>query len=293
MYGYYTERNYKGDFPYTDLAAERRRADVDIAGVEYRCEDGIIGNWERIKITTKKGAESIGRPIGIYDTLNIGRMDLLDNESIADACDEVARELCYIFDASDIFPERILVAGLGNPTLTPDAIGSECAKTVKPTLHIREMNKRLFEDLNCAEIAVCAPGVAGTSGLDAAVTIRGLCEALGPDAVIVIDALASRAVERLGTTIQICNTGIAPGSGLGNPRQPISIDTVGVPVIAVGVPTIIDSRMFYYNPNGERRAARPESYPSMFVSPKEINEIVNAAAQIIGGGINQAFGIYV
>jgi len=138
---------------------------------------------------------------------------------------------------------------------------------------------------------VCSPGVAATSGLDAAVTIRGLCEALGPDAVIVVDALASRSPERLGTTVQICNTGIAPGSGLGNPRQPISIDTVGVPVIAIGVPTVIDSRMFYYNPNGERRP-KPEICPSMFVSPKEINDIVSAAALIIGGGINQAFGIY-
>ena len=292
MYGYYTERDYKGNFPYTDLAAERRRADVELEGVDYRREGGIIGEWERIKITTKKGAESIGRPIGIYDTLNIGRMDLLDSESIMDACDEVGRELCYIFDASDIFPERILVAGLGNPSLTPDSLGCECAKIVKPTLHIRDMNRELFEDLNCAEIAVCTPGVAASSGMDAAVTIRGLCEALGPDAVIVIDALASRAVERLGTTVQICNTGVAPGSGLGNPRQEISIDTVGVPVIAVGVPTIIDSRMFYYNPNNEKRPLRPESYPSMFVSPKEINEIVDAAALIIGGGINQAFGIY-
>lgn len=291
MYGYYTERNYKGDFPYTDLAAERRRADIELAGVEFRKENGIIGSWERIKITTKNGAESIGRPIGLYDTLNIGRMDLLDSESIIDARDEVARELCYIFDASDIFPERILVAGLGNPALTPDSVGAECSKIVKPTMHIGELNRRLFEDLNCAEIAVCTPGVATTSGLDAVVTIRGLCEALGPDAVIVIDALASRSPERLGTTIQICNTGVAPGSGLGNPRQPISIDTVGVPVIAVGVPTIIDSRMFYYNPGGEKKP-KPEVCPSMFVSPKEINEIVSAAALIIGGGINQAFGIY-
>ena len=112
MYGYYTERDYKGDFPYTDLATERRRANVELAGVEYRRERGIIGEWERIKITTKKGAESIGRPIGLYDTLNIGRMDLLDSESIIDARDEVARELCYLFDASDIFPSAYLWRGL-------------------------------------------------------------------------------------------------------------------------------------------------------------------------------------
>ena len=292
MYGYFTERDYRGDFPYTDLATERRKADTALEGVEYTQSDGIIGNWERIKISTKIGAESIGRPIGIYDTLNLGRMDMLDSESIFDARDEIARELCYLFDASDIFPERILVAGLGNPALTPDALGVESAKAVKPTLHIRDMNKELFEGLHCAEIAVCTPGVAATSGLDASVTIRGICEAIGPDAVIVIDALASRSTERLGSTVQICNTGIAPGSGLGNPRQEISIDTVGVPVIAIGVPTIIDSRMFCYTPQGDSGSRRGEICPSMFVSPKEINEIVSAAALIIGGGINQAFGIY-
>ena len=292
MYGYFTERDYRGDFPYTDLATERRRADTDISGVEYSCANGIIGSWERIKISTKFGAESIGRPIGTYDTLNVGRMDMLDNESILDARDEIARELCYLFDKADIFPERILVAGLGNPALTPDSVGVESARAVKPTLHIRDMDKGLFEALHCAEIAVCTPGVAATSGLDAQVTIRGLCEAIGPDAVIVIDALASRSSERLGSTIQICNTGIAPGSGLGNPRREISIDTVGVPVIAIGVPTVIDSRMFCYAPRGDREVGHGEICPSMFVSPKEINEIVSAAAQIIGGGINQAFGIY-
>ena len=287
MYGYFNERNYNGDFPYTDLACERRRADVSIPGVDYKREISACGSWERIKITSKKGAESIGRPLGIYDTLNTGRLDLLDEEGIEDATNEIANELCYILDASDIFPEKILVAGLGNPNLTPDAIGYAASRAVKPTMHISEHDRRLFESLNCAEIAVCTPGVAATSGLDAAVMIRGLCEAISPDAVIVIDALASRAVERLGSTIQISNTGVSPGSGLGNPRTPICYETVGAPVIAIGVPTIIDSRMFSYN-----AADRVESrnYPKMFVSPKEINDIVEAAAQVIGGGINQAFG---
>lgn len=289
MYGYFTERNYNGDFPYTDLACERRRADVSIPGVDYKREVSVGGSWERIKITSKKGAESIGRPLGIYDTLETGRLDLLDAEGIEDATSEIARELCYILDATDVFPERILVAGLGNPALTPDAIGCAAAKLVKPTMHISEHDRRLFESLGCAEIAVCTPGVAATSGLDAAVTIRGLCEAIGPDAVIVIDALASRAVERLGSTIQISNTGVSPGSGLGNPRTPICSETVGAPVIAIGVPTIIDSRMFSYN-SADRIESR--SYPRMFVSPKEINDIVEAAAQVIGGGINQAFGYF-
>ena len=292
MYGYFNERNYKGDFPYTDLAVERKRADTDISGVEYTRENALMGVWERIKITTKDGADSIGRPIGIYDTLNTGRMDLLDSEDIKDASDEIARELCYLFDASDVFPGRILVAGLGNPRLTPDSLGCESAKCIKPTMHISRHDRRLFENLDCAEIAVFCPGVAATSGMDAATGIRGICEVIGPDAVIVIDSLASRSAERLGSTVQICNTGVSPGSGIGNPMQSISEDTVGVPVIAIGVPTVIDSRMFAYHPFGNQQPHSGELCTSMFVSPKEINEIVSAAAKIIGDGINQAFGIF-
>ena len=287
MRGYFTERNYKGDFPYTDLACERRKADVDIPGVEYQKEKCAAGNWERIKITSKIGADSIGRPMGIYDTLELVRMDVMSSAHVAEAQNEIAKELCSILDEEDIFPQRILVAGLGNPALTPDAVGYEAAKAVKPTMHIKEFDRKLFESLRCAEIAVCTPGVAATSGMDAAVAIRGLCKALGPDAVIVIDALASRAVERLGSTVQICNTGISPGSGLGNPRLPISEKTVGTPVIAIGVPTIIDSRIFCHGEGTDT-----DGISNMFVSPKEINDIVACAANIIGGGINQAFGIY-
>ena len=125
--------------------------------------------------------------------------------------------------------------------------------------------------------------MAASSGLDAAVVIRGICDMIRPDAVIAIDALATRDAERLGSTVQICNTGISPGSGLGNPRLVIGRETVGVPVIAIGMPTVIDTRVLCQDKIG--------SMP-MFVSPKEINDIVSSAARIIGGGINRALGIY-
>lgn len=294
MYGYFCERDYTADFPYTDLACERRRADTSINGVDYKKEVSAIGAWERIKISTEEGARSIGRPVGLYDTLGLSRMDLLDTESKEDAIEELSRELCYIFEATGIIPEKILVAGLGNPTLTPDSVGYEAAKQVKATMHIKEFDKDFFDTLECSEIAVVTPGVAAASGLDASVILRGVCELIKPNAVIAIDALASRAVERLGTTVQICNTGISPGSGLGNSRKALCPETLGVPVIAVGVPTVIDSRMFWYDATesagckGDSRVARP----AMFVSPKEINEIVDSAAEIIGGGINRAFGLF-
>lgn len=284
MKGYFTERNYKGDMPYTDLALERHRADLSLPGVEYSKERTSVGGWERIKISTKSGAESIGRPIGLYDTLSMQRMDLLDGSEILDACDEVAAALGRIIEDSDVFPGRLLIAGLGNPNLTPDSIGCLCASAVKPTMHIKQLDRRVFEKLGCAEIAVVSPGVMATSGLDAAVTLKGVCDLIRPDAVIAIDSLCARSAERLGRTVQICNSGISPGSGIGNERLSIGVETLGVPVIAVGVPTVIDSRMLC--------AEGSVPCEPMLVCPKEISEIAAAAAKIIGGAINRAFGIW-
>lgn len=284
MYGYFSERCYNGDSPYTDLALERRRADLNITGVEYSKESRPSGFWERIKISSKKGAESIGRPIGSYHTFSTDRVDRLSSDGMESAKNELASELCHIFDVSEIFPGRIVVVGLGSRSLTPDSIGSATASKVKPTMHIKEWDRRAFIRLGCAEIAVIAPGVAAESGIDAAVTVKGLCDLLRPDAVIAIDALASRSADRLGSTIQICNTGISPGSGIGNHRISIGKETVGVPVIAIGVPTVIDSRVLC--------GGKEFCTPPMFVSPKEIYEIVECSAEIIGEAINQAFGIY-
>ena len=284
MKGYYTERNYKGEMPYTDLALERHRADISLPGVEYSKEKTPVGSLERIKISSKVGAESIGRPIGLYDTLSMQRMDLLDSVEMLNATDQVAARLNRIIDDSDIFPGRLLVAGLGNPDLTPDSLGCLCAKAVKPTMHIKEHDRRVFERLGCAEIAIVTPGVMATAGIDAAVTLKGVCDLIRPDAVIAIDSLCARSPERLGSTVQISNSGICPGSGIGNFRLSIGEETLGVPVIAVGVPTVIDSRLLCAE-------GSPVCEP-MMVSPKEINEIVTAAAEIIGRAINQAFGIY-
>lgn len=283
MYGYFTERCYSGDLPYTDLALERRKADTDIPGIEYKKELRPVGYWERIKICTKIASESVGRPLGLYHTLNITRADRLMNDDAAAAADELAGELCQIFEERDIFPGRILVVGLGNRNLTPDSIGCAAADAVKPTMHIKEWDRKTFTRLRCAEIAVLTPGVASTSGLDAAITVKGICDLIHPDAVIAIDALASRSADRLGSSIQLCDTGISPGSGLGNPRLAISEETVGVPVIAIGVPTVIDSRVLC------GKDGCP--IPPMFVSPKEINDIVSSCGTIIGSAINQAFGI--
>ena len=289
---FFNEKNPTDSFPYTDLACERRRADRSVTGVDYKRESSLGGEWERIKITSREGADSIGRPMGIYDTLITDRMDLMDLEAVDDAADEVARELCYLCDAGDILPARVLVVGLGNPELTPDSIGPETARGVKATMHIKDFDADFFEELECSEIAVMAPGVASSCGMDAEIAVRGVCNIMKPDVVFAIDALASRSPKRLGTTVQISNTGIFPGSGIGNGRRAISKETLGVPVISIGIPTVIDSRMFWYDAEGAPEKANKLLRESMFVSPKEINEIVKVGARIISGGINQAFGLY-
>lgn len=287
MRHYFTERKEKSKSMYTDLAVERRRADTSERGVEYtsyECDGGI---WECVRIFSEEGARSIGRPCGRYDTLNTGRMDLLGEDEIGDATEAVSRKLCEAMANIKAIPQRILVVGLGNRNLTPDSIGPKTAATVKPTMHIREFDEETFDALECSEIAILCPGVSAESGMESAEVIRGVCRRILPDVIIAVDAIATRSAERLGATVQISDTGIFPGSGVGNLRSALNEDTLGIPIISIGVPTVIDSRVFAM----ENEESKIPDCDAMLVSPKEIDEITDVAARLIGGAINQAFGI--
>ena len=160
----------------SDLAAERRQVNPGVAGVELRKEKAGIGSWERIRISTAEGAKSIGRPMGLYDTLTLPRMCDLDCDEVEDAKNEVAKGLCRICDATGITPEKILVVGLGNRELTPDAVGAMAAGTVRATSHIRDEDVHLFYSLECSEITVITPGVTAKSGLDAIEIVKVICD---------------------------------------------------------------------------------------------------------------------
>ena len=284
----YTVRNLSfGGGPYTDLACERRRVDLCEEGVIYKKDYAACGLWERIQITSKAGERSIGRPAGFYDTLLLPRMDLCDEETVKDAKAEISGELLSLAEKMRVVPERILVVGLGNAALTPDSIGTEAAKLIKPTSHLRDFDEDMFLKLGCSEISVIRPGVLYETGIDSLSAVRGIADRISPDLIIAIDALAARSAERLGTTVQISSTGITPGGGIGAPKLPINENTAGAPVIAIGVPTVMDSDYFLVDD-----IRRPEGRSAMFVAPKEINEIVTVAADIISGGINRAFGLY-
>lgn len=283
-YGYFIDGDMRDGLPVSDLACERHRADISVSGIEYRREHSPVGRWERIKVTSDNGAESLGRPIGSYDTLHTDRFDLMDECTVDDASDEIARELCRLCEIYDILPEKILVAGLGNPRLSPDSLGPETAQRIKATMHIKDFDRSFFKMLECSEIAVTAPGVRAFSGMDSYTVIKGICDMTKPSLVIAIDSLSAGSADRLGTTVQISSTGICAGSGIGNHATPISEKTLGIPVIGIGVPTVIDSRLFARDASG--------TVGAMLVSPKEVCEIIDGAADVISGGINQAFGLY-
>ena len=274
------------DSAHSDLAIERGKADTDLIGVRRTKRICLPGTWEQIRITSVEGAKSIGRPIGTYDTLTVARLDTLDEDGILDIQEELAKRLCEILDDISVLPARILVVGIGNGGLTPDSIGPKTAKMVKPTMHIREYDEEYFDELECSEIAVLCPGVPALSGMDTGVTVKSVCESIMPDVVLAIDSLATSSRSRLGTTFQICDTGIFPG-GMGNLKTPITRGGVGVPVIGIGVPTVMDSRLFV-----KENSVCDIDFEPMFVSPREIDEITDNAARTLAGAINQAFGLY-
>ena len=287
--------NYdRGPMPYTDLAAERRRADLSESGIEYQKEQQGEFVWERIRVTSPAGERSIGRPMGVYNTLNTERSDLLDGDALKDAGKEISKELRRLADISASESKRILVVGLGNRNLTSDSLGCLTCDRVKPTRHIKEYDEKLFSDLDCSEISVITPGVMAKTGLDSVDIVTSVCDRLSPDLIIAVDAIATSSYERLGSTVQITDTGICPGSGLFNHDRALNKDTLGAPVISIGVPTVIDARVIYLRGLGEKAITNPPDIPSpsMFVSPKEIDEIVNCSSQIIANAINLAFGIY-
>ena len=273
--------------PVSDIACERGRASNGAEGVEFKIETEESFVWERLRITDRRGASEIGRPIGRYDTLNIGSAHLLSEEDTDEAKNQIAKELCSLTDELGIYPGKILVAGLGNEKLTADSVGPKCVSRVAVT---RQFSKSGCEDYakeEYSEISAIAPGVSQQSGIESIEIIEGVVKAVAPDLVIAVDSIATASEERLGKCIQLCDTGIAPGSGVGGRRMLLNERTLGVPVIAIGAPTVINSRLIASaegNDNKHREA--------LFLSPREIDVITDSFAEIIAGGINQAFGIF-
>ncbi|MBR5155139.1 MAG: GPR endopeptidase [Clostridia bacterium] len=309
--------------PRTDLALEAKElhfkdttpnADSDGITAESETKDfGIRIN--RVKILNKKGQEKLSKPQGTYVTIELPDPNIVSQEAYEEACHTCAKELSAL--SASLNTETTLVLGLGNRNITADALGP---KTVDSVLVTRHLLQYMPEEIDSRLRSVCAisPGVLGITGVETAEIVKGVCERVNPTLVIAIDALCSRHISRINNTIQIADTGITPGAGIGNRRMSIDKDTLGVPVIVIGVPTVVDAATIAgdtidkiieelkANANGNTplynmltTLAEEDRYPMIkevltpdhgdfVVTPKEIDSSVENIAKIIANGINIA-----
>lgn len=312
----------------TDLALEEKERfefdQVEVQGVileeEYDKEREI--RVTTVRIETENGAKTMGKPVGTYLTIEAPNLSSPDEGIHREVSEELAKYLTEVM--KKIIPEsehdkEVLVIGLGNRQATPDALGPYVADNLNITRHIvKEYGKYAApEEMNCVVSAI-VPGVMAQTGMETAEIIKGVVRETKPDFLIVIDALAARNSRRLNRTIQIADTGINPGSGVGNYRNAITKETIGVPVIAIGVPTVVDAVTIVSDTmenllsaletseslkgvglvlGGYSEAEKYElireliapNLNSMFMTPKDIDETVKRLSYTISEGLNLAF----
>ncbi len=305
--------------PYTDLALEIAenicRTNI-VDGVEMISEESDLNNTNVtvVNITSEKGVEAMGKPIGSYVTLEssyIKENDIEAHEKLISILSRHIKNLC---------PQNtntILVIGLGNNNVTPDSLGPKVVDKILVTRHIKDT---VPDDINnsVSSVAALSPGVMGMTGIETAEVVKGVTDRVKPDLVIAIDALAARKVSRVNSTIQLSDTGVAPGAGVGNKRRTINSESLGVPVIAIGVPTVVDAatmandtieRVIDALLNESRKGssfynmlkdmAEEEKYTlikevldpyseNMFVTPKEVDAVIENLVNIISNSINIA-----
>ena len=285
----------------SDLAVERRAADPDCPGIsEEKRRRGAVKVHE-IRVTTDEAAAAIGKPCGTYITLSHAPAWELWGEAKEEVVRALSREMLRL--AAGFYPSvpphrlTVLFVGLGNGQLTADAIGPRAAARVTATLHLRTSEPTLFGRLRCAGVAVCAPGGTAQTGVEAADTVLDLSRRIRPDLVVAVDALAARATSRLATTIQLCDTGVAPGSGLGMKHTALNRETLGAPVIAVGVPTVVHSRTLVADALTEAGAGElcdpllaRMGQSDFFVSPKDIDTTADTLSSVIAEAFERLFG---
>lgn len=269
----------------TDLALEQREisAPEDTDGIE--CEEIKKDDIKitRIEITNENGEKRLNRRKGSYITVELPNLSRFAD--FTESAKIIADELTSLLPKDGL----ILVAGLGNDQITPDALGPGCASLIFSTRHIgKELQKSIgFEHLR--PVARVIPGVLGQNGIETVEILEGIIRRVSPAALITVDALASRRLSRLGCTVQICNTGISPGSGVGNARAEISLDTVGIPVISIGVPTVVDAFTLACDLIGEDATEKLEKNgEKMMVTPREIDLLIEHASKLVAAAINSA-----
>lgn len=276
----------------TDLAMEARqlwqeRADrtTRLEGVRAREETRRGLRVTRVEVLDERGQRALGKAPGTYVTVDLAGLARREEEIFPRAVKTLAEELGKLMGR---LPRRacVLVVGLGNRAVTPDCIGPEVYRHTLVTRHLVEQLPEQFGALR--PVAALAPGVLGTTGMESAETVQAVCAALHPALVIAVDALACRGVERLCRTVQLCDTGIAPGSGVGNRRWALDRESLGVPVIAVGVPTVIDGASLAADLRGEEETEALLKGRELLVTPRDIDSQGADLAKVVGWAIDLA-----
>ncbi len=264
----------------TDIAvefmADKTHKDNDVAVKKFEVEGIDVTN---VEILSDSAAKEIGKPKGKYVTLeSVNGVNIFDLPKLSELLTAEIKGLIRREHGT------ALVVGVGNKTVTPDALGPKSAERVMATRHIsKELSKSLGLD-GLRPVSVICPGVLGQTGMETKEILEGAIERLKPEVIIIVDALAAREVSRLGRTVQLSNTGLAPGSGVGNTRTELTEKTLGVKCITVGIPTVVDASTFGYDLTG-RQDSRHEP---LIVTTRDIDRMIEKSGQIIASSINFA-----
>lgn len=277
----------------TDLALEARESIEDTEGeirgvnVEETYDEEHEIKVTRVVIETKNGAKAMGKPVGTYITLEAPGMIEPEEDYHQEISAALAEQL------KDIIPnahneQSVLIVGLGNRDVTADALGPNVADNLFITRHVvKEYGKAAYNKSRMHMVSSIIPGVMAKTGMESAEIIKGVVEQTGPDVVIVVDALAARSTKRLNRTIQITNTGIHPGSGVGNHRNAVTEESLEVPVIAIGVPTVVDAATIVNDAIGKAPGNLTE-LNNMYVTSKDVDYQIKQISHIICDAINEA-----
>ena len=277
----------------TDLALEARESieekaqDLHGVSVEENFDESGSVHITRVTVETKNGAKMLGKPMGVYITLEAPAMTEPEEDYHQEISDILADELRSILPEPDR-EQSILVVGLGNREVTADSLGPNVVDNLLVNRHIvREYGKVAYNRSKMHLVSSLVPGVMAKTGMESAEIIKGVISETKPDVVIVIDALAARSTKRLNRTIQITNTGIHPGSGVGNHRNAITQESLSIPVLAMGVPTVVDAATIVGDAMGERPVALKE-LNNMYVTTKDVDQQIQQISHILCDGINKA-----
>ena len=304
----------------TDLALERK--DVyqkinklnEIDGIKST-EDEIDKNIKvsRVYVLNENGEQAIGKPKGTYITIDVKNLKIAGEDEIQKTSEVVTNELKNMIDQHTQKQGEILVVGLGNIYVTPDALGPKVINEIDVTRHIIKYLPQYVEE-GTRSVSAISPGVLGTTGIETVEILKGIVDNVKPKLLIVIDALASRSIDRISSTIQISDTGIVPGAGVENAREEISKKTLGIPVIALGIPTVVElatlvsdgidifidrlqekaesneylNKLQANDKYEEVKEALNVGEYNMIVTPKEIDELIENMKDIVARGINFA-----